>query len=87
MIPVFKYVITERNSEIGYQFAAAVLRESGKQNRYHADMYVYNSLGYAYTVVNVKLMFVEIDMLSFSTNINLYFGIKLPSSRHLDAEI
>ena len=48
VIHVFKYVITEWNSEIGYQFAAAVHRESGKQSRYHAERYVYNSLGYAY---------------------------------------
>ena len=51
MIQVIKYVITERNSEIGYQFAAAVLGESGKQRRYHAERYVCKSLEYAYIYV------------------------------------
>ena len=63
MIPVFKYVITERNSEIGYQFAAADLRESGKQSRYHAERYVNNSLGYA------CISFEEVHRLSYAKKI------------------
>ena len=42
MIPVMKCVITERNSDIGQQFASVMFRQSRKQIGHYAERYVCN---------------------------------------------